>query len=93
MSPAEREFSPARQRGAEVAPDIRWDEGVAEQLPYENGSFADIRAWFPLAGVEVDEREMEAIIADAEQALSSHVNTDGTVSFAMPAHFVSASKR
>jgi hypothetical protein len=53
---------------------------------------ADIRAWFPLAGVEVDERVLEAIVADAEKALRSNGNADGTVSFPMPAHIVTVSK-
>ena len=53
---------------------------------------ADIRAWFPLAGVEVDERVLEAIVADAEEALGGNVHSDGTVAFAMPAHITTASK-
>lgn len=72
---------------------IRTVEGTAHFPSLRAMIEADIRAWFPLAGVEVDEGVMEAIIADGEQALSSHVNADGTVSFAMPAHIVTASKR
>jgi SAM-dependent methyltransferase len=71
---------------------IRTVEGTAHFPSLRAMIEADIRAWFPLAGVEVDERVMEAIITDAEQALRSNVNSDGTVSFPMPAHIVTASK-
>jgi hypothetical protein len=71
---------------------IRTVEGTAHFPSLRAMIEADIRAWFPLAGVEVDERVLEAIVADAEHALRSNTNLDGTVSFAMPAHIVTASK-
>lgn len=79
---------------AGVAPAvIRTVEGTAHFPSLQAMIEADIRAWFPLAGVEVDERVLEAIVADAEQALRSNVRSDGTVAFAMPAHIITASKR
>ena len=72
---------------------IRTVEGTANFPSVRAMIEADIRAWFPLAGVEVDERVLEAIVADAEKALRSNGNADGTVSFPMPAHIITASKR
>lgn len=49
---------------------------------------ADLRGWLPVMGVELDEDLVEAILAEAEQALARYVDGDGAMRFDAPAHVV-----
>lgn len=51
---------------------------------------ADLRGWLPVMGVVLDEASIQRVLGEAERALSGYVGTDGTVTFAMPAHIVTA---
>lgn len=49
---------------------------------------ADLRGWLPVMGVSLDDSLIEAILVEAETALSRFVITDGRVEFDIPAHIV-----
>jgi ubiquinone/menaquinone biosynthesis C-methylase UbiE len=51
---------------------------------------ADVRGWFPLAGIRLDDGQLEALVTEAEEALKPFVTADGTVAFGMFAHLVTA---
>lgn len=58
---------------AEVAPEIRWDEGVAEQLPYDSGSFDAVVSQFALMFFS----DREAALRELwHVAIQSFVTTD-----------------
>jgi ubiquinone/menaquinone biosynthesis C-methylase UbiE len=52
---------------------------------------ADVKGWFPLAGIAVGAKQRESLIAEAEDALKSFV-TGGKVAFRTSAHIVTAVK-
>ena len=51
---------------------------------------ADVKGWFPLAGLMLDEPTVEAIIADAAASLGGYVAADGAVAFPVRAHLATA---
>lgn len=51
---------------------------------------ADLRGWLPVMGVELDEALIEAVLTEAEAALSDHVTGDGAMVFSVPGHVVTA---
>jgi SAM-dependent methyltransferase len=51
---------------------------------------ADLRGWLPVMGVFLDDEVIEAILADAEDAMSGYVTDDGQMVFDAPAHIVTA---
>lgn len=51
---------------------------------------ADIHGWLPLAGHELSREQAELIVGDAEKLLDRYVAADGTMSFPMSAHIVTA---
>lgn len=53
---------------------------------------ADVRGWFPFAGIHLDEETIEAVINETEQALGPFVGSGGTVAFPMPGHIITAAK-
>jgi ubiquinone/menaquinone biosynthesis C-methylase UbiE len=53
---------------------------------------ADLRGWLPVMGVVLAEEQIERILEEAEQALSSHVTPQGTAEFDSPAHIVTGRK-
>jgi SAM-dependent methyltransferase len=53
---------------------------------------ADLRGWLPVMGVQLSEARIEAILLEAEEALSRFVTSDGAVAFDAPAHIVTGSK-
>lgn len=52
---------------------------------------ADVRGWFPVAELVLDEDQLDAFVTEAEEALAPFVKPDGTVEFQTRAHIVSAS--
>lgn len=52
----------------------------------------DVKGWLPLAEVVLDERQGEALLAEAEHSLQPFVTSNGSVEFVMPAHIVTARK-
>lgn len=53
---------------------------------------ADVRGWFPLAQVVLDEGQLEDLLAAAERALKPFVTASGTVEFETRAHIVTAAR-
>jgi len=53
---------------------------------------ADVDGWFPLAGIRLDASTRQALIAECETALQSHLRPDGSVEFGVGAHIVRAAK-
>jgi SAM-dependent methyltransferase len=67
-------------------------QGTARFPDVRSMVLADVKGWFPLAGIFLDERQLETLIAEAEQALRPFLATDGTVAFPLSAHIVTAMK-
>lgn len=53
---------------------------------------ADIRGWFPFAGIEVDQHTLKALCQHAETALTKYQSTTGHVEFPVPVHIITARK-
>lgn len=51
---------------------------------------AELRGWLPVTGVFLEEDLIEEILAEADDALSEYVTSDGTMTFDAPAHLVTA---
>jgi SAM-dependent methyltransferase len=51
---------------------------------------ADLQGWLPVMGVFLDEDLIESILEEADDALRAYVNERGEMSFAAPAHIVTA---
>jgi SAM-dependent methyltransferase len=49
---------------------------------------ADVKGWFPLAGIELDENQIEEVVRRARSALEDYIGDEGRVTFGMPVHFV-----
>lgn len=49
---------------------------------------ADVEGWFPLAGIELDDGQVEEVVRRARSALEEYMGDDGRVAFGMPIHFV-----
>ncbi|MEZ4770190.1 MAG: methyltransferase domain-containing protein [Caldilineales bacterium] len=53
---------------------------------------ADLRGWLPVMGVVLPEDQIDHILQQAEQSLSSYVADDGKMTFRLSAHIVTARK-
>lgn len=53
---------------------------------------ADVKGWFPLAGIELTEQQIDDVVNRAETALQEFIAEDGSVEFPMPAHFINFEK-
>lgn len=53
---------------------------------------ADLRGWLPVMGVNLSEKEIGRILAEAEHALDAYAIDDGRVAFDASAHIVTARK-
>ncbi|MCI0412001.1 methyltransferase domain-containing protein [bacterium] len=53
---------------------------------------ADLRGWLPVMGVFLTEDEIARTLQEAEHVLRTYVTAEGRVTFAIPAHFVTATK-
>jgi len=53
---------------------------------------ADVKGWFPLAGIVLDENQTDEIVSKAESDLKEFITVDGSVEFPMPAHFITITK-
>ena len=49
---------------------------------------ADVKGWFPLAGIELTDEQIEEVVHRVEPALQPFISPDGRVEFPMPAHFI-----
>ena len=53
---------------------------------------ADLRGWLPVMGVILSEDQIDRILQEARQALSSYATADGEVRFHLSAHLATAKK-
>ncbi|MCC7124905.1 MAG: methyltransferase domain-containing protein [Acidobacteria bacterium] len=53
---------------------------------------ADLRGWLPVMGVTLTEEEIVRILAEAEHAFRTHVDTDGRMRFTTQVHIVCGTK-
>ncbi len=47
---------------------------------------ADVEGWFSLAGIELEEAQVEEVIERSRSALADSIEDDGRVEFTMPVH-------
>lgn len=47
---------------------------------------ADVKGWFPLAGIELEDAQVEEVIERGRSALGEYIHDDGRVTFTMPLH-------
>ncbi|WP_168709026.1 class I SAM-dependent methyltransferase [Onishia niordana] len=67
-------------------------KGRARFSSVENMILADVKGWFPFAGIELDQDTIEAVIKEAEIALKPFRSASGAVGFPVQAHIVTGSK-
>lgn len=53
---------------------------------------ADVNGWFPLAGITLDEKQIDEVVSWAEIELKEFIAADRSVTFPMSAHFIVATK-
>lgn len=66
--------------------------GAGRFASVEQMVMGDVAGWFPVAGIEVDERSLSAVVEDAGVSLRRFVKDDGSVEFPLPVHIVIAGK-
>ncbi len=49
---------------------------------------ADVKGWFPLAGIELTDEQIDEVVQQTESALAKYISEDGRVLFPMPGHFI-----
>ena len=54
---------------------------------------ADVEGWFPLAGIELGEKQVEEVIKQTKSELSEYINGEGSITFSMPYHLISHKHR
>lgn len=53
----------------------------------------DVKGWFPLAQIFLDQDEIELLVTEAKKELKPFVSPDGSVLFKIPVHIVMATKQ
>ncbi len=53
---------------------------------------ADVKGWFPLAGINLTDEQIDDVVHQVETALQEYISSDGYLEFPMPAHFITAEK-
>lgn len=53
---------------------------------------ADVNGWFPLAGITLNEKQIDEVVNRAEIGLKKFIAPDRSVTFPMSAHFIVATK-
>jgi SAM-dependent methyltransferase len=49
----------------------------------------DVEGWFPLAGIELGDEQVEEVIKQTKLELGEYMNGDGSIAFSMPYHIIS----
>lgn len=71
---------------------ITTHDGTAQFPSIRTMVEADLRGWLPVMGVILNEDQIDRILQEARQALSSYAAADGEVTFHVSAHLVTAKK-
>lgn len=53
---------------------------------------ADVKGWFPLAGISLSEKQVDEVVNRAEIELEEFIGLDRSVTFPLSAHFIIATK-
>jgi SAM-dependent methyltransferase len=53
---------------------------------------ADVKGWFPLAGIHITDEQIDEVAQQVETALQEYISEDGRLEIPMPAHFITVSK-
>jgi len=53
---------------------------------------ADVKGWFPLAGIHLTDEQIDKVVQQLESAMQEYISSDEGLEFPMPAHFITASK-
>ena len=75
-----------------ISPVVITHEGTARFPDIRSMVLADVRGWFPLAQIVLDDRQLEELIAEAERVLHPFVTPKGTVRFRILGHIATAMK-
>jgi SAM-dependent methyltransferase len=75
-----------------ASPEITTHHGTAQFPSIRTMVEADLRGWLPVMGVILSEDQIDRILQEARQALSSYATADGEVRFHLSAHLVTAKK-
>ncbi|MFU8773397.1 MAG: methyltransferase domain-containing protein [Anaerolineales bacterium] len=67
-------------------------EGMARFSNVRNMVLADVKGWFPLAQIHLDEPTIEAVVREAEEVLQPYLTADGAVEFRVPGIIITATK-
>ncbi len=73
-----------------ASPVVHTHSGTAEFPSVRDMVLADVRSWFPLAGVHLKEAIVDDLVTDAEMALERYVEPEGRVQFDVTVHVVTA---
>ena len=73
-------------RAAELDCDVSTKVETARFPSLKSMVLADAKGWYPLAGIVLDEDDVDGIVSEAEQELRDYLNSDGEVKFPLPAH-------
>lgn len=74
--------------GGLTSPRVSTQELVASFPDVTTFVLADVKGWFPLAGIELDADQIEEVVRRARSALDEYIGDEGRVTFGMPVHFV-----
>jgi hypothetical protein len=86
-----RIISRASEAGVASA-EITTHRGTAQFSGIRTMVEADLRGWLPVMGVVLSEDQIDRILQEAKQALSSYAAADGRATFHLSAHLVTARK-
>lgn len=87
-----RELARLFEEAGAQAVDVATHRGTA-RFPSKSALVeAELRGWLPVMGVNLSEREIGTILAEAEEVLAPYGSSKGELVFDIPAHVVSARK-
>lgn len=72
------------------AVDIQTLDGTARFGGVRNMVLADVKGWFPFAGIHLDDDAIEAVVEAAESELAPFLDPVGRVTFPIPVHLATA---
>jgi len=53
---------------------------------------ADVKGWFPLAGIHLSDEQIDEVVQQLELDLPEYISSDGRLEFSMPAHIITSTK-
>ncbi len=75
-----------------VSAKITTHQGMANFPDVRSMVLADVKGWFPLAGFVLDDNQIDEVVDRATSDLKEFIGNDGSLSFPMPAHFITVTK-